>query len=534
MINFDRISAIDTEDDSKGHFTLGVHYDGRMYKVFRTRAEMRTFLCSHYCRNRIIFAHNCLYDLLNIFEATELELFLNNGKLIRARRRSGSNNTVFLDSMNYIPTSLAKVGDVLGLPKLDPKTAGIETYCKRDTEIVFLWVIRFLKFMESEFNMKRVAFTLTGFSWKVFKAMYPYPVKCRSYEEEARASYFGGRVEIFRLGKYKGLVYENDVNSMYPSVMYDSHLPYIDPVKSRTPCFSREGVSRIFVESDLKVPLFAKRMDDGKLLFPNGRFWTTATNVEIRYFESLGGKILKTDYSITTPTTFNKIFNPYVDRFYELKRTAKNSLEKTIAKLFLNGLYGKFAIRGEGEYLIELLPDQEWTGPVLFGKGGIMAFQKRAFETEYMNVFIGSYITALSRMKLHRLLMTHYDKTLYCDTDSLITTEPVVQKTDVMGELSLKSIHKDGNFVLPKLYQMGDLVKSKGLRLKTKNDFDEFLRTGHATIEKPIKLKESIRSGEKVNVWVKREKYMRATYTKRHVLEGGRTTALILNEGRGK
>ena len=37
------------------------------------------------------------------------------------------------------------------------------------------------------------------------------------------------------------------------------------------------------------------------------------------------------------------LFSKYIDYFYNIKKNAKNEIEKEFAKLMQNGLYGKFA-----------------------------------------------------------------------------------------------------------------------------------------------------------------------------------------------
>jgi hypothetical protein len=106
-------------------------------------------------------------------------------------------------------------------------------------------------------------------------------------------------------------------------------------------------------------------------------------------------------------------------------------------------------------------------------------------DAPYIIVAIGSMITANARLELTRKLLYLYSKgyeVYYCDTDSIYTNAPPNEFSisNKLGDWKLEHDIYYGEFVLPKTYffvdQCGfDFIKSKGLRLKTKAEFDRYI-----------------------------------------------------------
>lgn len=116
-------------------------------------------------------------------------------------------------------------------------------------------------------------------------------------------------------------------------------------------------------------------------------------------FELLGVMQFRADYGF---------FDEYINHFMDMKINAENPVERTLAKLFLNNLYGKFAMYIDSSF-------------------------KKCFLEEYILKFetvpehdktpgyipIGSAITSYARNETIRKAQLNYDIFCYADTDSL-------------------------------------------------------------------------------------------------------------------
>jgi hypothetical protein len=100
----------------------------------------------------------------------------------------------------------------------------------------------------------------------------------------------------------------------------------------------------------LEIPVLPiKKIINGteKLIFPTGTFKGTYFSEELKYAAKLGYEIkLIRAYSFQRS---NDLFHKYVDHFYEKKSNGKGPI-KTIAKLFLNSLYGRFAMKKDFDF----------------------------------------------------------------------------------------------------------------------------------------------------------------------------------------
>lgn len=107
-------------------------------------------------------------------------------------------------------------------------------------------------------------------------------------------------------------------------------------------------------------------------------------------------------------TSIIGIFDEYINRYYELKQNAKTKAERTIAKLFLNNLYGRFAMYIDSSFKVAQLD------------GDILTFETvKEKEKKPGYIPIGSAITSYSRNCTIRNAQLNYDRFCYADTDSL-------------------------------------------------------------------------------------------------------------------
>lgn len=102
------------------------------------------------------------------------------------------------------------------------------------------------------------------------------------------------------------------------------------------------------------------------------------------------------------------IFDIYLNRYRELKLNATNKVDRTLAKLYMNNLYGKMATSTDSSYKVPYL------------ENGILKFNEIAeFEKQAGYIAIGSAITAYAREFTITSAQANYFDFCYADTDSI-------------------------------------------------------------------------------------------------------------------
>lgn len=107
------------------------------------------------------------------------------------------------------------------------------------------------------------------------------------------------------------------------------------------------------------------------------------------------------------------LFDAYINKYRQIKETSKGAM-RTLAKLFLNNLYGKFASSNESSYQVPRLDDD-----------GILAFDTiREYDKKAGYIAIGSAITSYARCFTITAAQLNYHGAnkhgfIYADTDSI-------------------------------------------------------------------------------------------------------------------
>lgn len=268
-----------------------------------------------------------------------------------------------------------------------------------------------------------------------FRRMFPLlPWKI---DNDIRQAYKGGFTYVNKLyagrSLAEGIVY--DVNSLYPSVMYDSPLPYGMPIsfkgKYKSDDYYPLYVQRLTCEFELKpdhIPTIqlknSSRFVDTEYLVSsrdklgNREVTLTLTSVDMElFFEHYDVTPIAWEGGWKFKQCVGE-FKDYIDHWTAIK--IANSKEKnalyTLAKLMLNSLYGKFATN----------PDVTGKYPVINEKTGAVQYIKGDDEIkDPIYTAMGAFITAWARYKTITTAQSVYDRFIYADTDSihLIGTE---------------------------------------------------------------------------------------------------------------
>lgn len=426
-------------------------------------------------------------------------------------------HTVIYDSLKKLPFSVKDIANAFKLPMLKGEIDYNEyrpighkltekeiAYIKNDIEIVALA-------LKELFNQNLTGITigqdaLSDFKNRISRKAFNkfFPQLSFELDAELRTSYKGGFTWVNPVFQGKtinsGLVY--DVNSLYPSVMYNEWLPF--------------GTPRYFkgkYRKDKNFPLYIQRLKCEFMLkekhiptiqikgsrFTENEYLTTSENEQVTLtMTSVDLNLMFDHYEVYNIEyiegwKFNAqrgFFDDYIEHWNKVKiKNVDNPPLYNIAKLMLNNLYGKF---GKNPDVTPKLPSLDKHEKVLKLKtpkdnegNEITEFG----DTVYIP--LGSFITAYARNKTIRTAQKVFDRIIYCDTDSIHITENNVPESITneihdteLGKWKLECEFIKAKFIRQKTYvefyyKKGKLVeqyKCAGMpdRIKQKLTFDTF------------------------------------------------------------
>jgi DNA polymerase elongation subunit (family B) len=306
-----------------------------------------------------------------------------------------------------------------------------------------------------------------------------------THDATFRPYFFGGRVEAFQKGIFKGPLKYLDINSAYPFAMRENH-PHgpeyfsgqtLPPKKLLGPSFIR-----CIAESRGALPLRGKT----GLEFPHatGEFyatgWEIAAGLKTRTLKIL--EILET----WIPRSYIN-FSEYVDTFFALRQKAKkdgDEIKRLAYKYLMNSGYGKFAQnpRDFKEYKLAKfgnnVPGFDWETDF----GAVSLWSRPKYDPfGFYDVATGASITGFVRAMLWKAICASTG-VLYGDTDSLICRNSRVKMGEELGEWKLEGKLKRAAIAGKKLYGVewdqthlnGERWKiaSKGARLEWREILD--------------------------------------------------------------
>ena len=263
-----------------------------------------------------------------------------------------------------------------------------------------------------------------------------FPVLPLELDNDIRRAYKGGYVYLNP--KYKnteglqGKTY--DVNSLYPSVMYDKMLPFSYPVyfeddpapNERYPLYIihfkctfelkpnhlptiQLKNNRRFVETEYLTT--SKVKENGLLVDDPVEMWMTHVDYElmldhynVKFYPLINGHYCN-GFRFRGATG---MFKNYIDYWMHIKETEEGA-KRQLAKLQLNSLYGRFALNPKTAQKIPYLDDNN-------------VVRYRYSEPEYRDsvyTALGAYVTSYAREKTIKSAQAVYDRFIYADTDSL-------------------------------------------------------------------------------------------------------------------
>jgi hypothetical protein len=385
-------------------------------------------------------------------------------------------------------------------------------YLKSDVEGLFEIIDNASKHYFDNYKLNMSSFlTLPSLSLGIFGNLFfnneKYRIKMIKgpLEKYLRESYYGGNVQSF-VTENNGEVEEAfhyDLNSQYPNAMVSNEMPVGNPVFSTNKnidYYSGFVYAKIIPPSEdkLKNLYIQYRGNDPKntITCPRTPFIRWIDSLELKSALKEGYKaeiICGIDFPDSKKIESRNLFTDFVDHFFNEKLYAKDQVARTIAKLILNSLYGKFGQKDissririvDQDTANKLVKKYHYTYFSEITKDKILIKYsyklneklRRLYEEdeedikneeiEYFSkergipsaVHISSRIAALARVSINIYKNIPGNRLLYSDTDSLFLEKPLPDYLigKELGKWKLEAHIKKGVFIRPKVYYYEDV-----------------------------------------------------------------------------
>ena len=293
--------------------------------------------------------------------------------------------------------------------------------------------------------------------------------------------------------------------------------------------YSYEGfILAKITPSELKYPILPQRLDK-KLMFTNCIRTQVYTLPELRYAFKMGYIIEPIKGLLFSES--DDIFTDFVQPLF-IEKSHSTGGKRKASKIALNSCYGKFGqsyhrkaplvhyFKSEKEQFefIQDHPDMK-NFKAVHNKNSNLWIVYEIIENTmmkpFMNVSISSYITAYSRIELHKQLQFCEDNNIevyYCDSDSITVAQEnmkLIKLGKKLGNWDIEQTFEKVKFMAPKSYlaiQDGKpFLKMKGINKfkideikatsKTMKDIEKKIREPIKLAERYLTYKESVRGG---------------------------------------
>jgi hypothetical protein len=409
--------------------------------------------------------------------------------------RDGSRSLLWLDLQNFLPAPIRETAAWLSLPyprtdNDDGRWISTDDGAKWRATVTLRALQTWIDFCR-RFNLGYFSATLAGQAFNAYRHRFmQHEIFVHVHDDvikiEKEAN-IGARVEIFFRGRApKGDYVQLDVTSFYGSVMLGNlfptkqvgHVRRIGPGKLADLLERYATIARVEIATE--VPRFPVR-DNGKVIYPVGRFVTTLASPELK--DALAtGAIARVEECIVYEQA--PIFDAFVDFFWDLRQRAMRTDERhvvEIAKRFLTAVYGKF---GQRVWLSRLIRDDaigddriwrefDWQDGVEYEYRIIGNRMERA-EREMMGrdtlLAIPAHVTSYGRSRLWQLVeKAGRHHVYYLDTDSMIGSRVILHNLgaefarETLGGLRLVKSSSHLFIRAPKWYILGDTRRRGGV-----------------------------------------------------------------------
>lgn len=342
---------------------------------------------------------------------------------------------IFYDSLKKLPFPVRKIAEDFNLPiqklEIDYNEERNDDHILTEQEIEYVLhdvkIVAMALQIQIEQNLTKItngSDALNDFKRTISKKQFEinFPILDIQTDKDIRQAYRGGFTYVnpkFQNKDIKdGIVF--DVNSLYPSVMYDKPLPYGLPLffngqyeyDEMYPLYIQNFTCEFKVKKDY-IPTI--QLKNNLSFIPNEYITESKEQVNL-VLTSVDLELFFEHYDVWNIEYINGwkfkqcvgIFKPYIDKWGKVKKENKGAIRQ-LAKLMLNSLYGKFGTNPDVTGKIPYLDNEN----VVKWKLG----EKELRDPIYIPM--GVFITAWARHKTISTAQLCYDRFIYADTDSL-------------------------------------------------------------------------------------------------------------------
>ena len=368
------------------------------------------------------------------------------------------------DSLKLLPFKVEKIAKDFGLPilklKIDYDNYDITPekieYIAHDVKIIAMALSQ----IKNE-GMTRM--TTASCAYNMYKSMRSddfmnnsFPTLSNEFLMKWREAYRGGRSQVNPA--YQSIILNNvkrfDINSMYPSIMFNELLPYGEPIMIENMGETKFELYHCYIGFKLKEGHLPTLLRKSGLYAYDDSYYIETEGVEELYISSIDYELLQRHYNIyffriidmVGFRTTRLLFIDYVSKWYS-KKNEDSGAKKIVDKFMLNCLYGKFGSNHEGYHKIPTLDDI--TGKVRYTKSEIQEMKKY-----YLPIAIA--ITSYAHKYIDDAIMaTGVENFVYCDTDSIHTLGTLPKSmidNKELGKFKLEAIEEKSKYVRQKTY----------------------------------------------------------------------------------
>lgn len=395
-------------------------------------------------------------------------------RIVFEKKNKKKKFVTILDSLKIIPFSIDSIAKNFGLPvsklEIDYKayrepghilTAEEIAYLKNDVLIAAMALhILFDRGLDKMTQASNALFDYKNeIGMRAFTDWFPTP----DNDADLRQAYKGGFTYLPPDYREKdvteGLVF--DVNSLYPWALRYCPLPYGEGIYFEGE-YKPDPLYNLYVQKftcqfELKPGKIPTLQLKENLLFKPTEYLTSCKDKNGKpqdvtlCMSSVDLELFKEHYEILNPQwhcgwkfkSTTGLFAKYIDKWMEVKIEADKSGNKgyrTLAKLMMNALYGKFSLNPKVANKIVCFED----GKVVYKdpryeegdlKGQIIWETRKA-----LYIPVGIFVTAWARHKTVSSAQKLYKYFRYADTDSCHIEIPVPDSIKAMSEKELKAL----------------------------------------------------------------------------------------------
>jgi hypothetical protein len=384
-------------------------------------------------------------------------------------------------------------------------------YCKLDCISLYQVLIKFNSMIFDLFGKNIHHYpTLPSLAFGIFRSNFleneNIPQLSGKVANDIRQSYTGGAVDMYIPKPPKGVIIKGyDVNSLYPSQMFDKLMPIGFPtyfegdIRSINPDAFGFFYCNIIAPDNLKHPIIQTHVKINNMIrtiAPIGQWSDMLFSEEMDNATKYGYK-----FEILWGYTFSKqiIFREYVETLYTLRQEySKSHPLNFTGKILLNSLYGRFGMDDnfseiniihkdyladfENKFLEQIVEKIDLGEYVLIFYNKLNEINTENNSTHNVSIAIAAAITAYSRIHMSQFKNNPNINLYYSDTDSIYTDSELDEKflsETILGKLKLETQNKKAIFLTPKVYCLetiqGEFIhKVKGLNHDINLTFDDF------------------------------------------------------------